>query len=126
MGFGDCLLFDGTLDIEDISFNRLQFWCWVLPLLMLLSGVLSQAYYMLYLKKGHPWRSLLQSDKDVLETWRCLDIWKLISQNMRNVEEHLEDLDQMQEKNISEPACQDSLMKGGEKNIDELNEKKMM
>ena len=81
---------------------------------------------MLYLRRGHPWRSLLQSDKNLLETWKSLDIWHLISQDIRNAEENSEELDKMQEKIISDLAHQSSLNKEDDNYVDVLNVKKLM
>ena len=91
--FGECLGVDGTLDLEDMSFNRLRLWRWLLPLIMLSLGMFSQAYFVFYLKFGHPWRLLLKTDEHILAKWKQLEIWRLISKDIEQSEADISEIE---------------------------------
>ena len=75
---GDCYGVKGTVEMEDISLERLWWGQWVLPLMMAVVGVLNYGCFRLYVKYGHPWRRLLISDKERKEEWKTLELWEIL------------------------------------------------
>ena len=71
----------GTVPLEDLSFSRLHLGQWLLPRSMALIGLLNLGAFFLYMKLGHPWRSLLLSDHEKRKVWRTLEFWDTLQRD---------------------------------------------
>merc|ERR1719203_1841215 len=75
---GCCYRVKGTVEMEDISLNRLWWGQWILPLLMVVVGFLNYGWFMLYVKFGHPWRKLLIPDCQRIQEWKNLNLLNMV------------------------------------------------
>ena len=78
---GNCYGVNGTVPLEDLSFSRLNLGRWLLPLSMASIGLLNLGSFFMFMKLGHPWRSLLLSDHEKRKVWRGLGFWDTLQRD---------------------------------------------
>ena len=76
---GQCYGVRGTVEMEDVSLNRLWWGRWLLPLVLAIVGMVNYGLFRLYISYGHPWKFLLKSDKERIKEWKGLKFWEFVT-----------------------------------------------